>query len=61
MNPDMLLCSVMLNLLGAADGAEGLAAAREVTSRAYATPGASVHWYGKSVTRGRKVKHCIKK
>ncbi len=50
--------AVMLNILGEADGAEGAAAAHAVMARAYATPGASVHWYGKdAVAKGRKVGH----
>lgn len=51
-------CAIMLNILGAADGDAGVAQAHETMARAYATPGASVHWYGKDgVAKGRKVGH----
>jgi len=51
-------CAVMVNILGEADGDEGVARAHALMSRAYATPGASVHWYGKPGMRlNRKVGH----
>lgn len=50
--------AIMLNILGAADGDAGVVQAHETMARAYATPGASVHWYGKDgVAKGRKVGH----
>ncbi|KIY92617.1 phosphoribosylaminoimidazolecarboxylase [Monoraphidium neglectum] len=39
--------SVMLNILGEAEGDEGVAIAHALMARAYATRGAKVHWYGK--------------
>ena len=51
-------CAIMLNILGAADGDAGVVQAHETMARAYATRGASVHWYGKDgVAKGRKVGH----
>ncbi|GLC43896.1 hypothetical protein PLESTB_000920700 [Pleodorina starrii] len=51
-------CAIMLNLLGEADGEEGVRRAHEVMGRAYATPGCKVHWYGKEGMKvGRKVGH----
>ena len=50
--------AIMLNILGEADGQAGEVAAHARMASAYATPGASVHWYGKhSVAVGRKVGH----
>lgn len=50
--------SIMLNILGEADGEEGERRAHELMGRAYATPGASVHWYGKAgVAAQRKIGH----
>jgi len=50
--------AIMLNILGTASGPPGVAAAHAVMAAAYATPGASVHWYGKDgVAPGRKVGH----
>lgn len=41
---------------GEADGDEGVRRAHELMRRAYETPGAKVHWYGKPGMRpGRKV------
>jgi phosphoribosylaminoimidazole carboxylase len=37
-------CCIMLNLLGEADGDEGVRLAHEKMAAAYRTPGASVHW-----------------
>jgi phosphoribosylaminoimidazole carboxylase len=37
-------CCIMLNLLGEADGDEGVRLAHEKMAAAYKTPGASVHW-----------------
>jgi phosphoribosylaminoimidazole carboxylase len=49
---------IMLNLLGEADGDEGVAAAHRTMAAAYSTPGASVHWYDKpGMRRGRKIGH----
>ncbi|CAL8469156.1 g8697 [Coccomyxa elongata] len=49
---------IMLNILGEADGEEGVQRAHEVMARAYQVPGASVHWYGKAeVAPQRKVGH----
>lgn len=51
-------CSLMLNLLGEADGDEGVRLSHELMAKAYKTPGASVHWYGKSgMRKGRKIGH----
>jgi len=51
-------CALMLNILGTADGDLGVAQAHETMAKAYATPGATVHWYGKDgVAKGRKVGH----
>ncbi|KAK9819561.1 hypothetical protein WJX81_003984 [Elliptochloris bilobata] len=51
-------CSIMLNILGEADGEEGMVRAHEVMAHAYAVPGASVHWYGKrEVAVQRKLGH----
>lgn len=45
-------------LQGEASGDEGMAMAHDIMTRAYTTPGASVHWYGKaSVEPRRKVGH----
>lgn len=50
--------SVMLNLLGDAEGAQGLKIADDMCKRALAVEGASVHWYGKeSVKKDRKIGH----
>jgi phosphoribosylaminoimidazole carboxylase len=50
--------ATMLNVLGEAGGEAGERAAAAVLARAYATPGASVHWYGKhGVSPQRKVGH----
>ncbi len=49
-------CSIMLNILGEADGEEGERRAHELMSKAYLVKGAKVHWYGKPGMRlGRKV------
>ncbi|PNW74944.1 hypothetical protein CHLRE_12g503300v5 [Chlamydomonas reinhardtii] len=51
-------CAIMLNLLGEADGDEGVRIAHQQMAAAYATPGAKVHWYGKDGMKlGRKVGH----
>lgn len=51
-------CSIMLNLIGEADGVEGIRQAHEIMGAAYATPGTNVHWYGKDeVKKGRKIGH----
>lgn len=51
-------CSLMLNLLGQADGEEGEAIAHATMARAYRVQGANVHWYGKPGMRAqRKVGH----
>ena len=48
----------MLNILGEAGGEEGQRAAHALMGRAYATPGAAVHWYGKAeVAPQRKMGH----
>lgn len=55
-----LLCgsSIMLNLLGEADGPEGRQIAEQQMQAAYRVPGAAVHWYGKEdVRKARKVGH----
>lgn len=50
--------SIMLNILGEAGGEEGERRAHELMGRAYAVPGASVHWYGKAgVAAQRKIGH----
>jgi phosphoribosylaminoimidazole carboxylase len=50
--------AVMINILGHGSGEEGLRATFKPCSVAMATPGASVHWYGKSeCRRGRKMGH----
>jgi len=50
--------SIMLNLLGEADGEQGVKIAHEVMGRAYQVAGANVHWYGKDgMKKGRKVGH----
>ncbi|GFR46871.1 hypothetical protein Agub_g8512 [Astrephomene gubernaculifera] len=50
--------AIMLNLLGEADGEEGVRRAHEVMGAAYDTPGCKVHWYGKEGMKvGRKVGH----
>lgn len=61
--------ALMLNLVGEADGPEGARLAHAKMAAAYATPGCSVHWYGKDdsnggeggaaslMRRGRKVGH----
>ena len=53
---------IMLNLLGEADGAEGMKIAHEMMRHAYETPGCKVHWYEKcstsdSVRKNRKLGH----
>ncbi|KAG2451476.1 hypothetical protein HYH02_004074 [Chlamydomonas schloesseri] len=51
-------CAIMLNLLGEADGDEGVRIAHETMAKAYTIPGAKVHWYGKDGMKvGRKVGH----
>ena len=51
-------CAIMVNILGEADGEAGEVAAHARMAAGYATPGASVHWYGKhAVAVGRKVGH----
>ncbi|KAG2498284.1 hypothetical protein HYH03_003545 [Edaphochlamys debaryana] len=50
--------AIMLNLLGEADGDEGVRMAHQIMGKAYATPGCKVHWYGKDGMKlGRKVGH----
>lgn len=50
--------SIMLNILGSGQGEEGMRAAHDIMGKAYATPGASVHWYGKAgVVPQRKIGH----
>jgi len=50
--------AVMLNLLGDADGQEGLDLVNGMCRRALEQPGASVHWYGKAeVKKNRKIGH----
>lgn len=50
--------SIMLNILGEGEGAAGMQAAHELMGRAYRTPGAAVHWYGKEeVAKQRKIGH----
>lgn len=50
--------AIMLNVLGEGCGEDGMRAAHELMGRAFATPGASVHWYGKSdVAEKRKIGH----
>jgi hypothetical protein len=49
--------AVMLNVLGAASGPAGTAAAHRLLSAALATPGASAHWYGKEAQPKRKCGH----
>ncbi|EFN54406.1 hypothetical protein CHLNCDRAFT_24868 [Chlorella variabilis] len=50
--------SLMLNILGEADGEEGERAAHQLMGRAFKVPGASVHWYGKAgVAPQRKIGH----
>ncbi|KAK9811859.1 hypothetical protein WJX72_011292 [[Myrmecia] bisecta] len=50
--------SIMLNILGEADGEEGMRLAHDLMARAYEVPGASVHWYGKrEVAKQRKIGH----
>ncbi|KAK9794063.1 hypothetical protein WJX73_002964 [Symbiochloris irregularis] len=44
--------SIMLNILGSGEGEEGLAAAHDLISRAYQTPGASVHWAPEAAAAG---------
>ena len=51
-------CSIMMNILGSASGDAGMQAAHDTMGRAYATPGSSVHWYGKAgVSPQRKIGH----
>ncbi|GLI58850.1 hypothetical protein VaNZ11_000616 [Volvox africanus] len=51
-------CAIMLNLLGEADGDEGVRQAHDLMAKAYNTPGCKVHWYGKDGMKvGRKVGH----
>lgn len=48
----------LLRVQGSADGDAGVEAAHALMSRAYATPGASVHWYDKAdVVAQRKIGH----
>ena len=50
--------ALMYNMLGEAEGEAGLEVARATMARAYATPGASVHWYGKAgCSVKRKIGH----
>jgi phosphoribosylaminoimidazole carboxylase len=50
--------AIMLNILGEEEGDAGERAAHEIMGRAYATPGAAVHWYGKEqVVAQRKLGH----
>lgn len=50
--------AIMMNVLGEAEGAEGMKAAHSVMGRAYSVPGATVHWYGKNeVVSQRKIGH----
>ena len=50
--------AVMLNILGDADGDEGLKLADAMCKRALSVEGASVHWYGKAgVAKKRKIGH----
>lgn len=50
--------SIMLNILGEAEGEEGERRAHQLMARAYGVPGASVHWYGKAgVAPQRKIGH----
>lgn len=50
--------AMMYNMLGEAEGEAGLEAARATMARAYATPGARVHWYGKAgCSVKRKIGH----
>lgn len=49
--------AVMINVLGAASGPAGAAAAHRLLSAALATPGASAHWYGKEAQPKRKCGH----
>ena len=52
-------CAIMLNLLGEAEGDEGVKKAHDLMAEAYRTPGCKVHWYGKEggMKKGRKVGH----
>uniref|UniRef100_A0A7S3XCK2 phosphoribosylaminoimidazole carboxylase n=1 Tax=Picocystis salinarum TaxID=88271 RepID=A0A7S3XCK2_9CHLO len=55
-----LLCGAagMLNILGEADGNEGMETCHKLIGRALVTPGCSPHWYGKAdVKKQRKVGH----
>lgn len=49
--------AIMYNILGGADGAEGLATAEGIMARALQTPGSSLHWYGKECMSKRKLGH----
>lgn len=50
--------SIMLNLVGEADGDEGMRIAHDMMAASYLIPGTNVHWYGKhEVKKGRKVGH----
>lgn len=50
-------CAIMLNLLGEAEGDEGVRRAHEVMAKAYTLKGTNVHWYGKEgMSKGRKVR-----
>lgn len=50
-------CAIMLNLLGEAEGDEGVKRAHEVMAKAYTLKGTNVHWYGKEgMSKGRKVR-----
>ncbi len=57
--PDMKCgAAIMINILGTADGEEGMLQLRPLLHQALRVPGASVHWYGKSSCRkGRKMGH----
>jgi len=50
--------AIMLNILGEADGEEGMQRANALIERALNVPGANVHWYGKEgVRKQRKIGH----
>ena len=50
--------SIMLNILGSEHGDAGMRDAHQMMGKAYATPGATVHWYGKAaVAPQRKIGH----
>ena len=49
-------CAIMYNVLGQADGLDGLKQAQELMARARSLRGAHIHWYGKEeVRKNRKV------